>query len=64
MGALKIYTQDNGVYGMYMCVASSKEAAFQIMVDNHQRYCPAVEVSKIEEHEIREGFYLVNYGDM
>lgn len=63
MGELKIYIQDNGVYGMYMCVASSKEAAFQIMEDKHQHCCPIVELPKIEESEIREGLYFVNFGD-
>ena len=57
---MKIYIQDNGVYGMIVVIAISETHARKLM-ENEHNYRESYE---IESHEICSGFCYSNLGDM
>lgn len=57
---MKIWVQDNGVYGMIICIAHDEEEARKKMKNerNYDRLYP------VESYEINEDFIYSNSGDM
>jgi len=62
---MKIYIHDQGVYGMLVCVASSKEQAIQYFKKHHMdgENWREEDGDPIQEFEIEEGMCYVNIGD-
>lgn len=56
---LKLYVQDNGVYGMIAVVSTSELQARELMKQNYNYD----ENRIIEEYEIEDGLCIVNLGD-
>lgn len=56
---LKLYVQDNSVYGMIVVVATSMVDAMVLMSKNYN-YDSS---HSIEEYEIKDGLCVVNLGD-
>jgi hypothetical protein len=56
---LKLYVQDNSVYGMIVVVATSLLQAMELM-KVHYNYDAN---HTIEEYEIEDGLCVVNFGD-
>lgn len=56
---LKLYVQDNSVYGMIVVVATNKIDAMFLMRQHHNYDVNHI----IEEYEIKDGLCVVNLGD-
>ncbi len=58
---MKIYSQDNGVYGLIVVVAENKEAAAELIRQNSMY--EKLSDKPIEEKEIVNGLVIANWGD-